>query len=49
MYCIFFHQAGFAAEGTETGTPFPEVNLLEKVRTQGNKQLVFFEDFRVVC
>lgn len=27
----FSHQAGFAAEGTETGTPFLEVNLLEKV------------------
>lgn len=24
-------QAGFAAEGAESGTPFPEVNLLEKV------------------
>lgn len=30
------HQAGFVAEGTETGTPFPEVNLLEKVRTWRN-------------
>ncbi|MED6285418.1 hypothetical protein ILYODFUR_022249 [Ilyodon furcidens] len=26
----FQPQAGFAAEGAETGTPFPEVNLLEK-------------------
>lgn len=35
MNCIFLPQfslqAGFAAEGAETGTRFPEVNLLEKV------------------
>uniref|UniRef100_A0A665VK59 CXXC motif containing zinc binding protein n=1 Tax=Echeneis naucrates TaxID=173247 RepID=A0A665VK59_ECHNA len=26
----FQPQAGFAAEGAESGTPFPEINLLEK-------------------
>lgn len=25
-------QAGFAAEGAESGTPFNDINLLEKVR-----------------
>lgn len=26
-------QAGFVAEGAESGTPFNDINLLEKVRT----------------
>lgn len=30
MYIIIL-QAGFAAQGAETSTQFPEINLLEKV------------------
>lgn len=29
---VFGLQAGFAAEGAETGTQFPEINLQENVR-----------------
>uniref|UniRef100_A0A674PN81 CXXC motif containing zinc binding protein n=1 Tax=Takifugu rubripes TaxID=31033 RepID=A0A674PN81_TAKRU len=35
----FQPQAGFVAEGTETGTPFPEVNLLEKDWTDYDEKL----------